>query len=171
MAGVQRGLALSSRLAAWQQLGGGLLGGLWQPAAGQAAPVLSRLTSLIPSLGDMAWLAVPKRKVRRRAVGCGRAGGAGRPWWASSLAKQRGRLSRSWLVVAASCAPTGAALTAVQVTPSRKGNRSATKFIRFVPVVSRCRCARLALSWLCLGQRWPCPASKRAGLPAVQGER
>lgn len=32
----------------------------------------------------------------------------------------------------------------VQVTPHRRGNRSATKFIRFVPVVSQCsKCNRV----------------------------
>lgn len=66
---MQRGLALSSRLAAWQAVGSSLFSGLWGAEAGlvrQGAPVLSRLTSLIPSLNDMAWLAAPKRKVRCR---------------------------------------------------------------------------------------------------------
>lgn len=68
-------LTCTSRLAPLQQQQPGasfstLITGVWgseHSLARQAGAGLSRLTSLIPSLADMAWLAAPKRKVSSRA--------------------------------------------------------------------------------------------------------
>lgn len=146
MAGWQRATRLGGlcgRLAALQLQQPGaqfstLAGGLWGTESTslvrQAGAGLSRLTSLIPSLADMAWLAAPKRKVGTAADthSCG---------LGASLAP---------LPCLPAAAPLGSATHThppphpplhPQVTPHRKGNRSATKYIRFVPVVSQCRCA------------------------------
>jgi hypothetical protein len=97
-----------------------------QAATGSAsAGAWQRIVSLLPNLAEVQLMAVPKSKVRSIAGDSAR-GSRPKPPWPPPAAAERHPPH------------------AVQVTPHRKGKRSANKFIRFVPVVAQCsKCQRV----------------------------
>lgn len=128
-----RALSRTPALAAQQQAGftSLTLGSWWQgtgsPAAANAAALgWQRVTALLPSLEDMQLLAAPKKKVRL-------CGFPDQP----VLIKGNTCICSTSLLHRA-CADCGCCLYHLQVSPHRKGKRSANKFIRFVPVVAQC---------------------------------
>lgn len=89
-------------------------------------PAWQQITSLLPNLIDVQLLAVPKHKVRRR------------------LPLQK--LIEKYLLLVVNFfiyTPT-TSIRHIQVSPHRKGNRSAHKHLRFIPLVSQCsKCERV----------------------------
>ena len=135
------------------------LGSWWQgtsssPAAASAAALgWQRVTALIPSLADMQLLAAPKKKAsqRPRHYPCQLL-----DVWNMRLACNDAFCQHTQAYTAPEClaaphatplSPAAAAADrphSSQVSPHRKGKRSATKFIRFVPVVAQCsKCQRV----------------------------
>lgn len=129
------------------------LGSWWQGSSSSAASTAAalgwqRLRDLLPApLADAQWLAVPKRKVRLAAA---------TPNWAALPAVRAAAPGAGHCPVGARGSrhtmsltpplppPTHTVAPPPQVTPHRKGKRSANKFIRFVPVVSQCsQCQRV----------------------------
>lgn len=126
----------------------------WWQGSGSSAAVPAaalgwqRLRDLLPApLADAQWLAAPKRKVRACLLVA----------WLDACScvalTAASRLLAMRSVYAAAhpppalthhAQPPPRAPLPPQVTPHRKGKRSANKFIRFVPVVSQCsQCGRV----------------------------